>query len=50
MYCMLISVCFYAGVNAINSMTQLGGCSKAVLSLVGYQQLGGLLRYLSNHS
>ena len=29
--------------NAINSMTQLGGCSKAVLGLVGYQELGGYL-------
>ena len=42
--CMFISVCFCASVNA--SMTQLGGC----LSLVEYQELGGPLRYLSDHS
>ena len=45
---MLISVYFCASVNA--SMTQLGGCSKAVLSFVEYQEFGGLIRYLSDHS
>ena len=45
---MWISVCLCASVKA--SMTQLGSCSKAVRSLLGYHGLGGTLRYLSDHS
>ena len=43
--CILIYVYFCARVNA-SVLTQLGG----YLSLVGYKELGGLLRYLSDHS
>ena len=45
---MWISGCLCESVKA--SMTQLGGCSKAVRSLLGYHELGGTLRYLSDHS
>ena len=42
---MLISVCFSASLNASDYDTAGG-----LLSLVGYQELGGLLRHLSDHS
>ena len=43
--CMLISVCFCVRMNA-RVVAQLGG----YLSIVGYNEFGGLFRYLSDHS